>query len=451
MVNESPVKAKAYWFFTPYTLPDSEMLELLTPDKHEVALHVANDAYKELEALEKATNRKVNYYTVHGTERLLGKLIWHRGLHQAKAPIPADFPLKSFYDFPTLPLDRTCFNNSYDEAMRQAYESIKKEEVLLIHPDWLFQKGKFNHRGPYYRALKEILKVDSELDELAVRKKVGVRIAKYSEHFEYTKDVNPSDAFFGKLKDRDIDVFTFVERDWCSHLKSFSNQWLRTEDNIALLEINTYEAWLEKVGKKTRNMVRKAEKSGIKADIAEPSDKLAEGIWRIYNETPIRQGRAFSHYGWPLQSVREMVFQTKNCTFITAYLGEELTGFIQLVFGDSLVVVSQLLSLQQHWDKAVNNILLAKAVEFCAKNNHVWLMYGRIGNHPSLDKFKENNGFLKHPLNRYYVILTRKGKIASKLGLHRDFKDTLPEPVKPALAAVYNTISRTKVRLKHRG
>jgi hypothetical protein len=453
MVNESPVEVKAYWFYTPFTLPDAEMLELSNPKKHEIALHVAVDAYKELENLEKATNTKVKYYTVHGTERLLGKIIWRRKLSQAKAPIPEGFPLKSFYDFPTLPLDRICYNNSTKDSIKIAYESIEKDEVLLIHPDWLFQRGTTNHRGPYYESLKEILKVDSELNELAIRKKGFFRTAKYSEHFEFTQDLDPSESLFSKLKDRDADIFTFVDRSWCSpNAFSPSDKWLKTEDNIALLQITSFDEWWEKIGKKTRNMVRKAEKSGLKVEVVEPSDELAEGILRIYNETPIRQGRAFSHYGWSLESVKNMVFNTKNCTFIAAYLENELAGFIQLVYGDNLVVTTQILSLQKHWDKAVNNVMLAKAVEICAKNNHKWLMYGRMGggNHPSLDKFKENNGFVSYPLNRYYVILSRKGKIAVKLGLHQPLKDRLPKSVKSKVISLYNFVSRTKIKLKHR-
>ena len=93
MINESPLEVQAYWFFTPYTTPDSELLELLTPDRHEVALHVANDPYGELEKLEKATGRKVRFYTVHGTARLLARLIWHRKLGEAKAPIPRWVPV----------------------------------------------------------------------------------------------------------------------------------------------------------------------------------------------------------------------------------------------------------------------------------------------------------------------------------------------------------------------
>jgi hypothetical protein len=311
-----------------------------------------------------------------------------------------------------------------------------------------------NHRGPYYENLKELLKVDYILTELEIRKKGFVKIGRYSEHFEYTQDVNLSEMLFDKLKDRNVDIFTFVERSWCSPLTiTPSENWLKIEDNIALLEVNSFDAWWEKIGKKTRNMVRKAEKGGIKVEVSEPSDKLAEGIWRIYNETPIRQGRAFPHYGQSLESVRNMVFNTKNCTFIEAHVGDELAGFIQLVYGDNLVVTTQILSLQKHWDKAVNNVMLAKAVEICAKNNHKWLMYGRMGkgsNHPSLDKFKENNAFVRYPLNRYYVALSKKGKTAITLGFHQPLKDRLPEAVKPRMIPVYNFISRTKVKLKHR-
>src|SRR5665647_2267240 len=75
MINESPEEVMAYWFFTPQTTPDSELLALLHPDKHEVALHVATKPYPEWKNLEKATGRKVKYYTVHGTARLIARLM----------------------------------------------------------------------------------------------------------------------------------------------------------------------------------------------------------------------------------------------------------------------------------------------------------------------------------------------------------------------------------------
>ncbi|XES76973.1 MAG: GNAT family N-acetyltransferase [Candidatus Bathyarchaeia archaeon] len=450
MVNQSQKEVRAYWFFTPYTIPDKELLSLLHPERHEVALHVATKPYVEWENLEKATGRKVKYYTVHGTARLLARLMWKRKLWEARAPIPAGFPLKSFYDFPTLGLDLLCHTKPTEQAVKAALESIAKGEVLHVHPEWLFERGTFNHRGPYYETLKTLLEVDGELEGLAVQKKGFLKVAKYQEQYEYIKDAPISSGFFGKIVDRDADMFTFVERKWCSPLNKPSSSWLKAEDNIALLQIIPYEAWLAKVGKKTRNMVRKAQKSGVQTEVVEPTEQLAEGIWKIYNETPIRQGRAFSHYGIPLEHVKALVRSATNSTFIAESLEGEVVGFVQLVHGDQLTVMAQILSLQKHWDKALNNALVAKAVEVCAEKNVPWLMYGRMGNHPSLDMFKENNGFSKYNLTRYYVPLTKKGRWAAKLGLHKEAKDALPQALKGPLIPVFNWVSRTKIKIKRR-
>ena len=448
MINESPQPVVAYWFFTPYTIPDAELLGFLPPERHEVALHVATDAYKEWKNLEQATNRKVRFYTVHGTARLPARLIWKRKITQAKAPIPDGFPLKSFYDYATIGLDVLCFRDSTEQAVRIAQNHVAKGEVLHVHPEWLLQRGTLNHRGPYYDTLKSLLGVDKELEMLSVRNKGVVRIARYPEHYEYLHDYAPTSSFREKLADRGVDIFTFVERSWCCPLPSPPAEWWKSKDNIALLKVPLYSEWLNTIGKKTRNMIRKAEKSGVKTEIYQPTETLAQGIWKIYHETPIRQGRAFSHYGWTLDMVKSLVANSKDSTFIGSFIGEELVGFIQLVEGDNIMVMSQILSLQQHWDKAVNNALVAKAVEVCADRKTPWLMYGRMGNHPSLDSFKENNGFSKCQLTRYYVPITMKGRIAAKLGLQKNAKDVLPESLKAPLVPVFNWASRTKIQLK---
>ena len=96
MVNESSKEVMAYWFFTPYTIPDEKLLELLNPVKHEVALHIANNPYQEWKILENETNRTVKYYTIHGTERLIAQLLWGRKFGQESVKVPDDFPLKNF-------------------------------------------------------------------------------------------------------------------------------------------------------------------------------------------------------------------------------------------------------------------------------------------------------------------------------------------------------------------
>ena len=221
---------------------------------------------------------------------------------------------------------------------------------------------------------------------------------------------------------------------------------MKVKDNVALLQITNFDEWWKKIGKKTRNMVRKAKKSGVITRIAVVDKGLAQGIWKIYNETPIRQGRSFPHFGVALKTVERRVFALRNCTFIGAYLGGELVGFIQLVHGYKVSIISQILSLQKHWDKAVNNSLLAEAIEVCASRKVKWLIYGRMGNHPLLDRFKQNNGFTLFPLIRYYIPLTTKGKIATKLGLHRELRDALPQSISYNLIPVYNWISRMKMR-----
>jgi hypothetical protein len=265
---------------------------------------------------------------------------------------------------------------------------------------------------------------------------------------EYLKDVSPSEELFQKLRRMEVDVFTFLERKWCFTISNPKEDWTKTDDNVAIIQTpSNYQDWLKVIGKKTRNMIRKAEKSGIRTEIASPDEKLTDGIWTTYNETPIRQERGFPHYGMPLETVRKIVFQP-NCTFIAAYFQDEFAGFVQLVHGENITIISQILSLQKHRDKAVNNALIAKVIEFCATNNFKWIMYGRIGNHPSLDDFKQSNGFHRLVLVRYFVPLTPKGRIAIRLGLQREVKDSLPRSIKTPLIPIYNWTSRTRMHVR---
>jgi hypothetical protein len=448
MINQSPKEVVAYWFFTPYTIPDKKLLDLLNSPKHEVALHIATDPYREWKILENETKRTVKYYTVHGTSRLFAQLLWGRKLGETQVKIPSDFPLESFHNPATFSLDRRSHEIGIERAVEQAQQCIDKGGVLSMHPEWLFKTGGNNRRGPYYDALRTILDVDKESLTVQVRKKAFFRIAR--DFHNYEKNILPSDEFLDELYVRGVDIFTFLERKWCFQIPNPSNSWVKTEDNVSLLEVKDYDTWWNSIGKKTRNMVRRSEKSGVKVAVVQPSEKLAEGIWKIYNETPIRQQRAFPHYGESLREVSNKINGVQNSTFVGAFLQEDLIGFIHLLYGDNVAIISQLLSLEKHKDKAVNNALIAKAVEVCASSGVRWLMYGRMGNHPSLDKFKESNGFSKFLIARYYVPLTAKGKVAIRLGLHREFKDALPLSLKYALIPVFNWVSRNQMRMKIR-
>lgn len=447
MVGESKVEVNAYWFFTPYTIPDKRLLDLLDPNKHVVALHVANNPVEEWKMLEVETGRKVEDYTVHGTSNLFAKLLWGRGF-KFQATIPVDFPLKSFHELHNISLDRERYLRGYETAVQYARDWIEHNVVLEVHPEWLFKANNRTKRGPYYDVLKTLLDVDKDLDSLRISKRFFIKVGNDAE--EYEKNIAPTEVFLQKIADRGVDIYTFLDRRWSSPIENPLANWVLEDDNVGLLEIKTYDEWMQRVGKKTRNMIRKAEKAGVKISVAELTDKLVEGIWKIYNETPIRQERAFTHYGEPLDVVRSNMYAAKNNTFIGAYLGNELVGFIQILYGEGAVIVSNILSLQQHWDKAVNNAVLAKVVEVCAEKRQRWLMYGRFGNHPSLDRFKDNNGFVKYPIKRVYIPLTSKGRLAIKLGMHKAPKDALPEFLKGIMIPTANWVSRTRVKLRHR-
>jgi hypothetical protein len=339
MINESPKEVKAYWFFTPYTIPNKELLELLNPERHEVALHIATKPFEEWKTLEKETGRKVKYYTIHGTQRKFARLLWGRKLAQAQAEIPPNFPLKSMHDETATSLDRVRFQKGFEKTLSEAQDWDQQDLLFSIHPEWLFQAG--GGRGPYYDVLHRLLEVDRDIDSLSVKKKALFNIA--HDTYEYENNIDPR-PFIIKLVDRRVDIYTFLDRRWCCPISNPQADWVAEDDNIALLTINSYDEWWRMIGKKTRNMVRKAEKEGVQIAVVEPSDKLAEGIYEIYNETPIRQGRAFTHYGESPEVIRRHMYDAKNNTFIGAYIGEKLVGFIQILYGDNIQMACELIT-----------------------------------------------------------------------------------------------------------
>jgi hypothetical protein len=160
MINDSPKKVMAYWFFTPYTIPDKKLLILLRPELHEVGLHIATKPIKEWKTLEKETGRPVKFYTFHGTSNAITQLLWKRKLGQKQAKVPKDFPLKSFHEFRSTGLDRRMYEAGLDSVKEEAKNWVKEGTVISIHPEWLFKRGEKNRRGPFHEALKIILGVD---------------------------------------------------------------------------------------------------------------------------------------------------------------------------------------------------------------------------------------------------------------------------------------------------
>src|SRR5262249_48076692 len=128
------------------------------------------------------------------------------------------------------------------------------------------------------------------------------RIARLrAEYYEYVAEPQ---GFIEKLKASHCgaDVFTFLQETPEREPKhSLYHEW----ESISVVRISTFDHWWKKqVNDKTRNMVRKAQKSGVELRPVSYSDKFVQGIVKIYNESPVRQGKPFKHYGKTFDTIK---------------------------------------------------------------------------------------------------------------------------------------------------
>jgi hypothetical protein len=231
-----------------------------------------------------------------------------------------------------------------------------------------------------------------------------------------------------------VDIFTFIQNASETQPKyKYPLEW----DNLAVLRISTFNYWWnEQIGFKARNKAKQAEKNGVQIRELTFSKDLARGIWEIYNESPIRQGRRFPHYGKDYETVyRESATYPEHSVYVGAFLDSKLIGFIRLLMSAdrSHAGLLNIVSLLEYRDKSPMNALISYAVRYCADHKIPYLTYSSFSygkrQKDSLSDFKKRNGFLRIDVPRYYVPLTLLGWAAFRLGLHKKLLDRIPEPV----------------------
>jgi len=241
---------------------------------------------------------------------------------------------------------------------------------------------------------------------------------------------NPA-AFLDELKRQKIgaDLLTFAQKPpMTTPLHPYYFEW----DNWAAIPIVTFKDWWEgRLPQETRKNVRRAAKRGVIVKTVPFDDALVRGIKRIYDETPIRQGRRFWHYGKNLEAVRhENGTYLDRSEFIGAYIEDELIGFIKFIYTDDAAILIQILTMNAHHDKRPMNALLAHAVDVCEQRKVSFLVYGQYvygaKQDSSLTEFKRRNGFEEIKFPRYYIPLSLKGKAALGLRMHRGMQNLLP-------------------------
>jgi hypothetical protein len=233
---------------------------------------------------------------------------------------------------------------------------------------------------------------------------------------------------------RRIDLFTFMQAmPETSPKYSYKMEW----DNLAVLPVSSYDHWWNhQIRSYARNRARQAEKKGVVIRALPFNDALVQGIWEVYNESPVRQGRANVHYGKDLETVRkEGGTFLERSIFLAALLDDKLIGFVKLVTDEDRTQANlmNIVSMMKHRDKATTNALIAHSVRYCAEHGIRYLLYQNFtyGNKQpdSLSNFKEVNGFQRVDLPRYYIPLTAFGRIALQLRLHHRLVDHLPQSV----------------------
>jgi hypothetical protein len=260
-----------------------------------------------------------------------------------------------------------------------------------------------------------------------------VRVAQIEEDWLY--EVSRPQELISELSQRDkynVDLFTFRQI-----IPNFfpTYKYYFEFENDAVITVHSYDHWFNnQIHPNARNKLKKAHKKGVRIKICQFSDDFLHEILDIYNESPIRQGKRFAHYGISFAALKKAhsTFLDK-ATYIGVYFNQEMIGFAKLVQTDNFIRTMGILTKGRHSDKAPMTLLISEAVRICESRSIKYFLYGRydygkIGSH-SVRDFKKYNGFEGLLFPRYFVPLTVKGTIFKKFNLHNGISGITPEPI----------------------
>jgi hypothetical protein len=260
---------------------------------------------------------------------------------------------------------------------------------------------------------------------------------------EWYEDVQDPDLLLAEVKRQGVqaDLVTFWQRFPDTEPKF---RYTMKHDSLAVLKVDSYDAWLKSLSEDTRRNVRKAEKKGVVIRQCEFDDEFIRGMIEIFNEAPMKQGKPFRHYGKDFDTVKaEFSRYLFREDIIGAYYENKLIGFIMLSRTPNYALPSMIISKLEHKDKAPTNALLGAAVKICEQRKIPYLVYNNWST-GSLGEFKRRNNFLRVEVPRYFIPLTLKGKLALLLRLHYDISELLPEPLVQRLVSLRSTWNNMK-------
>ena len=261
------------------------------------------------------------------------------------------------------------------------------------------------------------------------------RVAKLRhEWFDFLEDPAP---FVQGLRDRGVaaDLFTFLQE---AHVPHKDYPYHREMVAASVLTISSYEAWWDNLHFKARNKARKARKCGVQIRAAELNDDFVMGVERIYNESPLRQGRKFIHYGKNAATIKgDLSSFPSQSLFVGAYLRGQLIGFMKLFQGNEIMRLIHIIATLEQRDTCVMDALIAEAVKICDEKGIQHLHYGDWASR-GLGAFRAKYNFQRHECPRYFVPLTARGKFMLNVRLHRPLRERLPQGWADRLVVIRN-------------
>ena len=257
----------------------------------------------------------------------------------------------------------------------------------------------------------------------------------HDEEWLETELADPKVAIAGLKGNRSkgfrADIFHFTQKLPETRPKySYHIEW----ESVAAASTSDFTAWWKSLPQETRKNVRRSHKCGVVITVKELDDDLICGIVGVNNDSTIRQNLPNTHYGKNFEQVwRDQTAFADRTVFICAYHGDELIGFLRMVYRGNIAAILQLLPKTSHQDKRPANALVAKAVELCAEKGISHLTYGLFNygkkRHNSLREFKERNGFVEILMPRYYIPLSAWGMLCLKCKVHLGLHGILPHSV----------------------
>jgi hypothetical protein len=273
-------------------------------------------------------------------------------------------------------------------------------------------------------------------DDILLASGKWLRIAKIRGEEMREKGIEEPERYIAAIKNDKksklkADILTFTQK-----LPDIQPKYLYPLEweSVAAISLENFKDWWEGLPQESRKNVRRSQKRGVTIQIKKLDSDVIEGIRGVNDDAPTRQGARNAYYGLTFDETQKRYGEFNDrCDFICAYSGEEMIGFLHLVYREGVAAILNLTVKPSQLDKRPANALMAKAVELSEARNLSYVSYGlyNYGNkrESSLREFKTRNGFKEILVPRYFVPLTPWGSFCVKAKLHRGLIGNLPPSV----------------------